>query len=344
VTELKLALPHFEARFLLDGITKVETKGSFNPLSQNFKLQYKLIAPNIICKKRAMGREFYLKGDANGTIKQVYFSGKGKIFSKNHQNALATIELQNGNLNKALKTATCDYRFKVANLTHMTKDRYHGALDVFGKLIYHKGLKIQGGSENFGGYSSFVYKEDKVNMTLSKVDAQKMLFLLNYPTVLDAKINGTISYQLHNEISNFDLSMKNINFLNCVTTQNLYNVLKIDIRKSHFKYGQFSAHVKQQHLHCDFKIQNPHSHLYITSTKIDQNQETLYAHFDMKMQNQNLSGKLYGNLYEPNIKINMGALLAFKIKQIIHPATNFDMKSKFDCIKGVADGLFSNFF
>ncbi len=343
VTDMVLTLPNFEVRLLLNDITKVEAQGTINPFSSSFDLNYKLIAPNIICKKRAMGREFYLKGDANGTFKEIQFSGRGKIFSTKHQNTLAHIELKNGIINKALKTVTSDYKFEVDNLSHMTKKRYHGHLNILGKIIYHKGLQIQGGSENFGGYSYFHYQNDRVNLKLSKVDAQKILYLMDYPTMLDAKVNGTVDYHLTHERTNIDLNMKNINFLNCITTQNLYDVLKLDIRKSSFKYGQFVAKTDQEHIQCDFKIQNPNSHLYITRAKINQKLNKLSAYFDMKMQNQELSGKLYGDLYEPNIKINMGALLAFKVKQIMRPTTNFDMKSKFDCIKGVADGLFSGF-
>ncbi len=291
-----------------------------------------------------MGRDFYLKGEANGTMEKIKFYGNGKIFSSKNKSPVATIKFKNGNLDKTLKLVKCDYQFKVDNLSVMTKKKYNGRLNVVGQILYHKGLQIVGGAEDFGGYASFRYKDDNVSMKLAGLDAQKILYLLNYPTILDAKINGNVKYHLTNENAAIDLGMKNISFLNCVTTQNLYNVLKIDMRKSSFKYGQFVANVDKEHLKCDFQIQNPNSHLYLTNTIINQNKETINSYFDLKMQNQELSGKIYGNLYEPTVKVNMGALFAFKVKQMMNPATGFDMKSKFDCIKGVADGLFGGFF
>lgn len=344
VTDMALSLPNFKALLLLDDMTIIETEGIINPFSKSFKIDYKLITPNIICQKRALYRDFYLNGEANGTINRLNFNGNGKIFSSKNHKTLATVTFKNGNLDKALKTVKCDYQFIADNLSLLTKEKYHGSLNVLGNILYHHGVQINGGTEDLGGYAHFHYQDDKVNLELSRLDAQKMLYLLDYPAVLDAKVNGTIDYHLNNETANIDLGMKNINFLNCITTQNLYNVLKVDMRKSSFKYGQFTAHGNNAHLNCDFKIQNKNSHLYITATEINQNRQTINALFDMKMQNQALSGKLYGNLYEPNIKINMGDLFAFKVKQMIRPATSFDMKSKFDCIKGVADGLFGGFF
>jgi hypothetical protein len=344
VSHLSLSLPNFEIRALLNGKTKVESKGTFNPFNQSFKLNYKLITPNIICQNKITKREFYLTGKANGTMKHIDFFGKGKIFSSKNQNPLATIELKNGTIDKNSKAVNCDYQFIVDNLSRMTRKKYHGSLNILGKITYHKGIQIHGGAENLGGYAYFNYQNDVVNVKLSSVDSQKLLYLLDYPPALDAKVNGTINYHFTNQKAIIDLAMKDINFLNCITTQNIYNTLNLDIRKSSFKYGKFIANVNQKKLNCDFKIQNPNSHLYLTNTKIDQNKKTIHANFDMKMQNKKLSGKLYGNLYEPNVQINMGALLAFKIKQIVRPVTNFDMKSKFDCMNDVAEGLFGGFF
>ncbi len=341
---MSLSLPYFEVHLLLNDVTKVNTKGTFNPFTQSFNLNYKLITPNIICKKRAMGRDFYLKGEAHGTMEKIEFFGNGKIFSSKNKKPLAIIKLKNGNIDKSLKTVTCDYQFKVDNLTQMSRNKYNGKIEIVGKILYHKGIQISGGSEDLGGYANFHYQDDKTAIKLTSLSAEKLLYLLNYPATIDAKINGTIDYHLTNDTATIDLGLKDINFVNCITTQNLYRVLKIDMQKSSFSYGQFIAKVDKEHLNCDFKIQNKNSHLYLTNAQIDQNNNTIKAHFDIKMQNQKLSGKLYGPLYEPNIKINMGALLAFKVKQMMNPATGFDMKSKFDCIKGVADGLFGGFF
>lgn len=220
VTDMSLSLPYFEAHFLLNDITKVKTKGSINPFTQSFKLDYKLITPNIICKKRAMGRDFYLKGEAHGTMEKIEFFGNGKIFSSKNQKPLAIIKLKNGNIDKTLKTVTCDYQFKVDNLALMTKHKYNGAINVLGKILYHKGLQITGGSENLGGYANFHYQDDKTAIKLTSLSAEKLLYLLNYPATIDAKINGTIDYHLTNDTATIDLGLKDINFVNCITTQN----------------------------------------------------------------------------------------------------------------------------
>jgi hypothetical protein len=344
VTDMALSLPYFEAHFLLNEVTKVKTKGIINPLTQSFKLNYKLITPNIICKKRTMGRDFYFKGEAHGTMEKIHFFGNGKIFSSKDQTPLAFIKLKNGTIDKPLKTVTCNYQFKVDNLNLMTKHKYNGAINVLGKIVYHKELQISGGTEDLGGYANFYYKEDKTDIKLTSLSTEKLLYLLNYPVAIDAKINGKINYNLTDDIATIDLGLKNINFVNCITTQNLYHILKIDMEKSSFDYGEFKAKVNKEHLNCDVKIQNKNSHIYLTNTYINQNKQTINALFDIKMQNKAFSGKLYGPLYEPNVQINLGALFAFKVRQMINPSTSFDMKSKFDCIKGVANGLFGGFF
>ena len=344
VTDMSLSLPYFKLHIMLNDKTKVTTKGTLNPFTQAFKLNYKLITPDITCKDKAMGRDFYLVGEANGTMKMVKFDGEGRIFSSLNKAPLAIIKLKNGTINKSLKTVNCDYKFNVDNLTKMTRSRYQGNIEILGKILYHKGLEIIGGTENLDGYANFRYKDDKTLIKLTSLSAEKLLYFLNYPAAIDAKINGDIDYYLADDIASIDLALKNINFTNCITTQNLYKVLKIDMKKNSFAYGKFKASLNKEHLTCDFKIQNKNSHLYLTNTYINQNKKTIKSLFDIKMQNQKISGKLYGPLYEPNIKINMGALLAFKVKQMINPANSFDMKSKLDCIKGVADGLFGDFF
>ncbi|MCH9813666.1 MAG: hypothetical protein K0U47_06945 [Epsilonproteobacteria bacterium] len=344
VTDLSLSLPHFKTDIRINDRSILSTQGTINLRNQTFALTYQLISPNIICKTKALGRDFYLTGEANGTMRFINFKGEGKIFGSKTKQSLASFNLINGTLDKVNKVAKSQYRFQVEKLSQLTHQKYFGNLEIFGNLLYHKGLSVTGATEDLGGFTHFTYYKDHVRLSLHHTQAEKINKLLHYPNLIKAKVTGKINHNLLDETSTLTLGLQDIYFPYSNLTQNLQHNTNIDLEKSYFKNGSIDASTTPKTIYFNFKVQNPKSYIYLLNSHIDQQTSHIKSHFDLYLQNKKLRGKLYGELNAPIIKLDFGALLVFQFKRMMHPASAFDMKSKFDCFKGLADGFLKSFF
>ncbi len=344
VRDLNLSLPHFKISLFLDKNTIVNATGTVQPFKRSYDLTYKLIMPNIICQDTTLNKDIFLKGKASGTLDQGEFSGDGKIFNALSGSVIADVKLKNGVYSRPLKTASSDYQFKIFDLANLTKNSYRGAMKVLGKVYYHDGLKITGATESLGGFARFTYQNDNVVMKLTSLSAQKMLHMMHYPKMIGARVSGDIDFQLLKEKGNIDVRLKNIYILNPMVVHNFYKALRINLKRKRFDYGVFNANINQKKIVCNFKAQNRYSHIYLKNTLINQEESTINALFDLKLRNSKFTGRIYGDLYAPKVQSNLGQFLAFKMKKAMSAATDFSMKSKFDCARGLADTFFGGIF
>ncbi len=231
-----------------------------------------------------------------------------------------TLYLQDGTYNQKEKKAHAHYLLQIEDLRALEQIlgyTYRGSLDATGEVSYATYLKITGVTSSFGGKSHFLFEKEKLHITLNKSNLQDILSLFSIPHMLDATATGEIEYHLISKILTAKTKLTQAHFVPCTLSDALKKKAGIDLLKERFDNAHLNLVYHNKVIQGELKLANDHSHLFLTNTLIDTHLNTLDAYFDLKMQGEEFSGKVYGSLDSPKINLNLQKLMRYQMdKQV----------------------------
>jgi hypothetical protein len=260
------------------------------------------------------------------TIDNLPFTLQTQIDIKdNQQHFIANVTLDNAELN-----ITKGYRDTDANLTSaffvlnvkelspmktLLGYEYRGPLYVMGEATYQNGFQAKGLSKTFGGMSEFVLENNQLKLHLSNVSFARFIHLFPVPTLLDGLTTGDILYDFTNKQMEVNTILEKAKFLPSDLVSNLYNKANVNLLVEEFNDSTLVAHYNNEILTGDLQLSNEKSHFFLTNTVIQSAQNRISGNFDINMQEQEFSGKLFGALNDPQIDLNMQKLIKHKMDE-----------------------------
>jgi len=242
--------------------------------------------------------------------------GNGKhTFRADVNTTLGDVRLQEGSFLEASQKIDAQYRLKIpdlSKLSFLTQKRYAGVFESQGAFAYLDGLRFDGESRSLGGKLNYYYEKQKLQGFLKGVSLSKLFQMLSYPTILIGEIEGKASYNTDDKIAIINIESNNTRFKNSSVIQKIYRTSGVDFSKELFTHTYFAASVEHAIVSYDFKAENKSSYVTLFNTRMDALKNMIQSDFDLKMQEQELSGKIYGSLKSPRVKLNIGKFLEFK--------------------------------
>ena len=89
------------------------------------------------------------------------------------------------------------YKLNIKDLTVLEAlfgHKYFGPFYAMGTIDYKDDFNIRGLSKSLGGITDFLYKEDVLYVDFKDTSLKDILYLFDYPKLLDAKTNGSLNY------------------------------------------------------------------------------------------------------------------------------------------------------
>ena len=172
------------------------------------------------------------------------------------------------------------------------------------ELIIPKELDIEPIDENDPDYK--IVEKTRGEETISLKEFMK---LFPYPLQLDADTNGTIHYNFPSKTLTVKTRLDHTSFLHTKTVDTVYKKAGINMLKEHFDNAVLEAGYRDHIVTGNIIMDRGKSHFYLTNVNIDTKLNTINAHFDFNMQKQAFSGKIYGNLKHPKVKLDMQKLI-----------------------------------
>jgi hypothetical protein len=195
--------------------------------------------------------------------------------------------------------------------------KYRGSLHARGEIFYKDRLKIIGNSKSFGGMSEFIFEENMLHVELQDVFLHEMLHLFPIPAMLTANATGVLSYDFNRQMLKADTNLTNAKFLHCKLVNIIYKKSGVNMLHEDFNNSVLTFGYHQQQITGDLRLTNEDSHLFLTNTIIHTSEETIDTYFDFKMQQQEFSGKVYGDIKSPKVNLNMQKLIRYQMdKQV----------------------------
>lgn len=240
------------------------------------------------------------------------------IFTSNAVLSTADINITKGTYNLDTNTSTAFYQVQTDDLAPLKPliGKYMGPFNSSGEISYKdKNFQIRGLSNAFGGMIDYLYKENDAMLyiDLEKVSLYRFMRLFPYPKMLDAQVVGNINYDYNKETLLVKTKLNNTKFLDSDLVEKIYDKSGVNLHAELFTDSSLSATYHNKILHGNIMLKNDQSHFYLTNTQVDEKHDLINAYFDIKMQGQEFSGKIYGSLKKPKINLNMQKLIRYQM-------------------------------
>lgn len=250
----------------------------------------------------------------------VAIDGVKHNFFVDINSSVGRLKLEEGSFHQSKKLGKANYTLKIKDLALLkkyTKKEYQGSLHSHGEVIYDNGFIVKGKSQDFGGEIDFIYKNGNIDANLHAVSLVKLLKRFEYPTLLDAKIEGHISYNFNQKSMIINTDLKETRFTRTQMTDMLFSASGIDILKERFDKSSFHGGYQNNQLLADLKIDNGTSHLFLTKIKMNSKTNSVDSYFELIMQGEQFEGEIYGTLEHPRVKLDMKKLMKYQIEKKI---------------------------
>ena len=241
------------------------------------------------------------------------------ILKKNRQNFIANMKLSDakitltkGEHNATNNTSKAFYTINVSNLSSLKKllgYPYKGSFDAVGEVKYDKAYTIHGLSKSFDGFTEFDYTNEHLAIDFDHASFKQVMHIFPYPSLLDAQTTGKVYYDFKKKKLIVDTLLKNAKFIHSEITDTIYKKSGINLLSETFDNSTLKLTHQNKTIVADLILKNDKSHVTLTHANIDTKHKTLHSYFDVNMQKEEFSGKIYGSLSHPKIDLNMQKLV-----------------------------------
>ena len=226
--------------------------------------------------------------------------------------ANANINLSKGFIHKDTNLTEAFYTLDVKELSSLEKllgYKYKGPFYAMGKVKYQDTYTVQGLSKTFGGMTEFNYDGKVLDIDLDDVSLKSLMNLFPYPKFVDAKTIGNIHYDVKTEKLSVKTKLKDAKFLYVKMMDTIYQKSGVNMLKETFTQSTLDLTYQNDILLANLMMNNEHSHFSLTNMQMNTKLNTINAYFDVKMQKQEFSGKVYGSLDNPKVNLNLQKLI-----------------------------------
>ncbi len=259
----------------------------------------------------------------NGTYETLPFNLTSHVdINNNLYSFSADIDLNHAklNLSKGIFDSDKDlthafYNVQIKDLTQLEPllgEKYIGPFYATGEVDLPKDIKnvkIRGLTKTLGGLTDFLYKDEFLYVDFDGTSFKYILNLLSYPLLLDADLKGSLNYDFKKELLLINTKMNNAKFLEQEMIDDAYKVSNIDLSHEVFDKGSLKLRYKNNTILGNLKLSNEKGYIYLSNAEINTTNDSVSAFFDVNLQKEAYSGKIYGTVEHPKVNLNVQKLI-----------------------------------
>jgi len=219
-----------------------------------------------------------------------------QTFSMHLTTPTSTLDIVKGTYNRKSKIGSAQYILDVkelADLEELLEVEVTGPFLSSGQILYDQKVKVKGMSESFGGMLDIFYEKKKFHFYLNNVPFHELMSRLTYSPLLDAKMQGEITYDRHEKEMKTKVKLKDVKLLQKDLVKLIDEKFDYHVNKEVFKNSSFEARYKDKVLSSKVTIANDTNHFIFKDTKVNAMHRSIDTNIDFKINKHLISGKLY---------------------------------------------------
>jgi hypothetical protein len=253
----------------------------------------------------------------------IYFHDIEYRYTAKLNSNIGKIILENGYYHIGKKVFNVDYKASFKDLSYFKKifkQKYNGGFNSKGNIVYDTysdQIMINGHTEQFGGLLEYIYKEDKLAVKLKAVPLESILKTFSYPILFSSKLYGSMNFNIKYKMFLANFHLKETHFIKSRLTDILYDKLGINMLADTYNESYFSSGYEKGIFSSTLKIDNGKDYIYFTDIKMNSLNNKIYSMFKIKIQGEEIYGKIHGSIAKPKVWIDRGKFFKYQIDKYI---------------------------
>ncbi len=267
------------------------------------------------------------------TISQIKIENGLIKFNTDINSSLGDLRLSRGNLYQIDKKNRLQVHYYLhskdtAVLEPIIQQKIRGEIGVWGDATYDNRWLITGETRSFGGNIKFTIKDNILNAKINQASLSHLFYFAYYPTIIDARVNGDLKYNIKEEDGILNSNWEKIKFRRSGISEKIKRYTTIDLSKEIFTSASFEADVNRKLLNFNFKAQNDISHLYLLHSMMNKIDNTIHSKFDLGIKGKSLKGSIVGDINNPKIELDIAKYIGNAIQEQIDTFISDDTKQQ----------------
>jgi hypothetical protein len=257
-----------------------------------------------------------ISADIQAKITPKVIKLNGKVNS-----SLAALDFSKTTINLNNKKLTSEYLLNIPELSKLqfiTQQRFIGVMKLSGRITAQdKTYHLTGQTKSFGGKIDFKLLNQQLNGQLSNVPVEKLIYLLAYPQVFKANLNGTFDYHLLNQQGRLNSTLTQAQLLQNNLTELIKQVRGVDLTKERYNKSHFNAEMNHDIIEIDFKAKSKKVLLAIPSGKVNTATNQINANYSININQRDIAGTIQGDTSKPQITIDPSKFIQQEVTELI---------------------------
>lgn len=219
----------------------------------------------------------------------------------------------------------------LSKLKDFTKILLRGDTKLDGniKVVKNK-LYLDGKSNLANGNFDFVLNDNILDANLKESSMKKILYLINQKENFDSKANLKLNYNLLTKKGDLIGDFEDGHFLENDFTKLVNQFAKVDLTKEIYKNSKLNTKIDDKLLTSNLLMQSTKSKIEVNNSKIDLENNTIFAKIDTEIKDDKFTIILQNDLYNPTISFDLKEILDKKADKLGEKLNKFLGKEKED--------------
>jgi len=209
-----------------------------------------------------------------------------------------------------------DYYLKISDLRKfrgIIKQKLYGELELNGNIHKDKMVIVTGRTTSLDGVVDFKLIDNHIKADILDISVPKVMRLLGYPQIFNAKLTGTLNYNLKKEEGIIDAKLNGARLLPNQLTKLLKNIKSLDLTKEIFTQTTFLCNLYQNNIKFNMNAKSKKITLILKDANLNRETEDIDAKYTIKIGKQDISGKIKNSINFPKVTIDSAKIIEHKI-------------------------------
>ena len=275
---------------------------------------------------------------------EVKIDGVQHTFHSHISSPFMKLDIQEGHYNQDKKLAKANYTLDIQDLLHfepLLGYSYLGPFYATGEMLYNNHLIITGHSQSFKGMLDYFFEKDGLYVDLDDVSYKKFMEIFPFPSMLSANVRGHLYYNFIEKTLVLNANLYHAKVIHRTLVKNLHRKSTVNLKKETFQQSRMDASYHDGLLVGDLRLENKQGHLYLNQLAIDFDESSIDTYFDVKLQDQEFAGEIYGSLEDPKVNLQLQKLIKYQMSKQMNDVMGEDVSKAISQLpmEGMAKGM-----
>ncbi len=200
-------------------------------------------------------------------------------------------------------------------LEPLLERKLYGKVKAKGNIRSDETLRITAHSDIFDGTWDVTLLNETVSADFKNLKSMKILKMLGYPEVMDAPLNGSLSYDTKLQKGKLDARFDNARLARSKMTDLLQAIIRKDLSKEHFNRGTLLSHINKEVIDSKLDMQSKELSVHSRKLIINSKKNRIDARLSLQHRKHPADVLIKGDINAPSVTLDAKSMLTPEIEE-----------------------------